>query len=91
MGHVCVLCVCAQAYLTLCDPWTVAHQALLSMGFFSRQDYLSGLLLPPPGDLPNPGMEPTSPLSCIVGRFFTTELQGEPWVTLRGRQRIWFA
>ena len=39
--------------------WTVACQALLSMGFF-RQEYISGLPCPPPGDFPNPGMEPTS-------------------------------
>ena len=38
-------------------PWTVAHQALLSMGF-SRQEYWSGLPCPPPRDLPNPGNEP---------------------------------
>ena len=36
-------------------PWTVAHQAPLSMGF-SRQEYCSGLPIPSPGDLPNPGM-----------------------------------
>ena len=43
-------------------PWTVAHQAPLSMGF-SRQEYWSGLPLPSPEDLPNPGIEPTtSPL-----------------------------
>ena len=41
-------------------PWTVAHQALLSMGF-SRQDYWSGLPMPSPGDLPDPGIEPVSP------------------------------
>ena len=35
-------------------PWTVASQALLSIGFF-RQDYWSGLPFPPPEDLPNPG------------------------------------
>ena len=40
-------------------PWTVAHQASLSMGF-SRQEYWSGLPLPSPGDLPHPGMEPRS-------------------------------
>ena len=40
-------------------PWTVAHQAPLSMGF-SRQEYWSGLSFPPPGDLPDPGIEPTS-------------------------------
>ena len=41
-------------------PWTVAHQAPLSMGF-SRQEYWSGLPFPSPGDLPNPGIEPGSP------------------------------
>ena len=40
--------------------WTVAHQAPLSMGF-SRQEYWSGLPFPPPGDLPDPGIEPRSP------------------------------
>ena len=41
-------------------PWTVAHQAPLSMGF-SRQEYWSGLPFPSPGDLPNTGIEPGSP------------------------------
>ena len=41
-------------------PWTAACQAPLSMGF-SRQEYWSGLPFPPPGDLPNPGIEPGSP------------------------------
>ena len=41
-------------------PWTVAYQAPRSMGF-SRQEYWSGLPFPPPGDLPNPGIEPGSP------------------------------
>ena len=41
-------------------PWTVAYRAPLSMGF-SRQEYWSGLPLPSPGDLPNPGIEPRSP------------------------------
>ena len=41
-------------------PWTVARQALLSMGF-SRREYWSGLPFPSPGDLPNPGIEPGSP------------------------------
>ena len=40
-------------------PWTVAHQAPQSMEF-SRQEYLSGLPFPSPGDLPNPGIEPRS-------------------------------
>ena len=38
-------------------PWTVAHQAPLSMGF-SRQEYWSRLPFPPPGDLPDPGIKP---------------------------------
>ena len=41
-------------------PWTEARQVPLSMKF-SRQEYWSGLPCPPPWDLPNPGIEPTSP------------------------------
>ena len=51
--------------------WTVALQAPLSVGF-SREEFQSGLPLPPPGDLPNPGIEPTSP--ALAGGFFTTGL-----------------
>ena len=47
---------CVRLFVTL---WTVAHQTLLSMGF-SRQEYWSGLLCPPAGDLPNPGIKPVS-------------------------------
>ena len=43
-------------------PWTIPHQTPLSMGF-SRQEYWSGLPFPPPGDLPNPGIEPVSHVS----------------------------
>ena len=51
-------------------PWTIACQAPLSMGF-SRQGYWSGLLFPPPGDLPDPGIKPTSLMSpALPGRFF---------------------
>ena len=50
----------AQSCPTLCDPWTVAHQAPPSMGF-SRQEYWSGLPFPSPGDLPDAGIEPRSP------------------------------
>ena len=51
--------------------WTSAHQASLSMGF-SRQEYWSRLPCPPPGDLPDPGIEPASPLSpALAGGFFT--------------------
>ena len=46
--------------LLFATSWTAAHQAPLSMGF-SRQEYWSRLLCPPPGDLPDPGIEPESP------------------------------
>ena len=71
-GCVC-LCVCVLSYFSrvrlFATPWTVAHQDPLSMGF-SRQEYWSGLPFPPPGDLPDPEMEPGSP--ALVGRVFTT-------------------
>ena len=66
-----------QLCLTLCDPWTVAHQAPLTIGF-SRHEYWNGLLLPPPGDLPDPGIEPASLTSpALAGRFFTTSTTWE--------------
>ena len=72
------MCLGAQLCPTLCDPWTVAHQASLSMGFsrqdslsmgFSRQEYWSGKPFPSPEDIPNPGVEPR--VSCIAGGYFT--------------------
>ena len=54
------VCLVTQLCPSLCDPWTADHQAPLSMGF-SRQEYWSGLLGPPPGDLPTPGIKPGSP------------------------------
>ena len=54
--------------------WTVACQAPLSMGF-SRQEYESGLPCPPPGDLPDPGIEPMS--LALAGKLFTTGTTGE--------------
>ena len=50
-------------------PWTVACQVPLSMGF-PRQKYWSGLLFPPPGDLPDPGIEPMSPHLCFLPSFY---------------------
>ena len=81
------VCVCVHAHMYVCGlscsgmsdsatPWTVAHQAPLSMGF-SRQEYWSGLPYPPPGDLPDPGIEPTSLTSpALAGGFFTTGATG---------------
>ena len=60
---------CVRLFVT---PWTVAPQAPLSMGF-SRQEYWSGLPLPSPGGLPDPGIEPRSLVSpALAGGFFTT-------------------
>ena len=50
-----------QSCLTLSTPWTVACQGPLSMGF-SKQEHWSGLPFPSPGDLPDPGIEPRSPI-----------------------------
>ena len=57
--------------------WTIAHQAPLSKGF-SRQEYWRGLPCPPSGDLPDPGIEPTSLISpALAGGFFTTSATRE--------------
>ena len=52
----------AQLYPTLCDPMECSPPGSLLMGL-SRQEYWSGLSFPPPGNLPDPGIEPTSPAS----------------------------
>ena len=65
----------AQLRLTLFDSLD-SHQAPLLMGF-PRQQFWSGLPFPTPGDLPDPGIEPTSLMSpALVGGFFTTSI---PW------------
>ena len=68
-------CIVAQSCLTLVTPWTVAHQAPLSMGF-SRQEYWNGFSFPTPGDLPNPGIKPLSLATlALAGEFFTIALR----------------
>ena len=72
--HVCSVTLVVSDSATL---WTVAHQASLSMGF-SRQECWSGLPFPSPGDLPEPGIGPTSLMSpSLKGRFFTTSATWE--------------
>ena len=74
--HMCraVLSHCSQLCVTL---WTIACQAPLSMGF-SQQEYWSGLLCPPPGDLPKLGIKPVSLMSpALVGGFFATSTTWE--------------
>ena len=74
-------CVCMLSHLScvllFVTPWPVAHQAPLSLGF-SRQEYWSGLPCPPPGDLPDPGIELVSLMSpALTGGFFTTSATWE--------------
>ena len=65
---------CVLLFATL---WTVARQAPLSMGF-SRQEQWSELPCPPPGDLPDPGVEPAPLISlALAGGFFTTSTTRE--------------
>ena len=65
----------AQLCLTFCNPWAVAYHAPPSMGF-SRQEYLSGLPFPSPGDLPDPGIEPRS--SAFQADALPSEPPGKP-------------
>ena len=66
--NMCVLSGFSCVWL-FANLWTIARQALLSKGL-SRQEYWSGLPCPPPGDLPDPGIQPTSP--ALADGFFTT-------------------
>ena len=88
--HVCVrvcVCVCVRVHMhatlscvwLFATSWTVACQAPLSMGF-PRLEYWGGLPFPTPGDLPDPGIEPTSLVSpAQAGRFFITMPLGKPF------------
>ena len=59
--------------------WAVASQVPLSMDWFPRQEYWNRLPLPPPGNLPNPGIEPAFPVApALAGRFFATKSPGKP-------------
>ena len=66
-------CACVLSHVRLfATPWTTAQQAPLSIGF-PRQEYWSGLPFSTPGDLPDPGIEPTSlPSPPLAGGVFTT-------------------
>ena len=74
------ICMCPFSHVQLSvTPWTVTHQAPLSMGF-SRQEYWSELPFPSPGDLSDPGIKPPSLTSpALAGRFFTTSTTWEAW------------
>ena len=91
LSCVCVLghFSCVQLFVTL---WTVACQAPLSMGL-SRQEHWSRLPCPPPGDLPDPGIQPkslvsVSCISCIAGGLFTAEPPGKPFTILDWPEKL---
>ena len=75
------MCAVLSHFSSIClfvTPWTVARQVPLSVGF-SKQEYCSGLPCPPPGDLPDPGIEPKSlKSSALAGGSFTPEPPGKP-------------
>ena len=71
-AYVFIINILISLCVLSCFSSVWACQAPLSMGF-SRQEYYSGLPCPPPGDLPDPGIEPESLMSpALVSRFFTT-------------------
>ena len=68
------MCVLTDSEVT----WTITHQTSLSMGFLG-QEYWSGLPFHSPGDLPDPGIESTSPVSlALQADFLPAELMGKP-------------
>ena len=72
-----------QSCTTLCNSMDCSHQAPLSMGF-SRQEYWSGLPCPPPGDLPEPGINPMSLMSpTLAGGFYITSITYIWWCYLK--------
>ena len=62
---VCVCVLAAQSCPTLCDPMDCSPPD--SSGIFSRKEYWSWLPIPPQIDLPYPEIEPTSPVSLVLG------------------------
>ena len=84
-GSVCIMCVqarsVAQSCLTLWDPKDCSPSGFSVQGIL-QQEYWSGLPFPPPGDLPDPGMELESPTSpALANGVFTTEPLGKPLST----------
>ena len=71
---------CARLFVT---PWTVAHQAALSIEF-SRQENWSGLPFPPPGEIPNPGIKSVSPgfITVPFGNPLYSSIGDKQWKAL---------
>ena len=82
-------CVLSHVWLSV-TPWTVAHQASLSVEF-SRQEYWSGMPYPIPGDLPDPGINTAS--LALAGELFTAVPPGKSpyyytWSLSKGQEVI---
>ena len=71
-----LVCVVAQSCLTLCNPMDCGPPGSSVHGIFSRQEYWSGLPFPSPGDLPDPGIEP----SLLNYRQFIYHLSHQGWL-----------
>ena len=86
---VCMLSPFSLVWLFV-TPWTVPHQATLSMGF-SRQYYWSGLPCSPPEDLSDPGIKPVSPASPALqaDSLLTEPLPGKPTIHRYYHSKIW--
>ena len=87
-SNLCVCCWFSGVWL-FATVWTVAHKASLFMGF-SRQEYLSGLPCPAPGDLPDPGIKTASLMSpALAGVFFTACATWEKAVAAHSSTLAW--
>ena len=76
--RVCVLV--AQSCLTFCDPMDCSPPGSSVHGILQART-LEWVAIPPPGDLPDPGIQPTSLSPALAGGFFTTEPPGKPYFT----------
>ena len=71
--------MCAQSWLTLCDPMDCSSPGSSVSTERFKQEYWNGLPFPTPGDLSNPEIKPLSPASpALAGGFFTAEPPGKP-------------
>ena len=78
------VCSVAKSCLTLCDLMDCSPPGSSVRGIYQARVQRSRLPFPPPGNLPNPGIEPSFPESPVLaGRFFTTEPPGEAPVQIK--------
>ena len=82
------MCVCSQLCPLFVAPWNIAHQVILSMGFFS-QEHRNGLAFPSPWCLPDPRTKPAFLVFPILaGGFFTTSTTWEAQVSDQRKYRF---